>query len=107
MDYNLFLEKLKKNLQKTALKFGKEYSNQLVKSGENFAQKSKKNIEEWIKAANSGKLSRDDLKWLLASEDDLAQMEVLKEKGLALAQKDKLREAFVNSIIDTVFQMIP
>lgn len=45
-----------------------------------------------------GKLSRDEFEYLLKAKKDLAQMEALKKKGLALARIDKLK----GSLLDTV-----
>lgn len=107
MDYAIFLDALKKNIEKTVETLGDEYKDQLLKTGIGYAKQSKTKIEGWIKAAGAGELKPGDLQFLLGSEQDLAQMEFLKEEGLALVLKDKLKNAFINSIVDAVFQIIP
>ncbi len=107
MDFETFITTLKNNLENEAKDYGLAYKDQLLKDGVFFANQSKNKIEEWIKAAATGQLSQDDLKWLLESQKDVTQMEILKQEGLALVQKDKLKNALINSIVDAVFKTIP
>ena len=107
MDFETFITTLKRNLENKAQNFGSAYKAQLLNDGIEFANQSKNQIKEWIKAAATGKLSPDDLKWLLKSRKDVTQMEILKQEGLALVQKDKLKNALINSIVDAVFKTIP
>jgi hypothetical protein len=54
----------------------------------------------------TGELSKKDFEWLLKSKKDLAEMESLKQKGLAQARIDRLKTALLQSVIGSVAKML-
>ncbi len=71
-----------------------------------FFNSSKDKLEKWTTALSNGDLSKEDYKWLLESQKDLMVMNGLKQAGLAKIQIDKLKNALVNMIVDTVVDMV-
>lgn len=71
-----------------------------------FFNSSKVKLEKWTTALINGDLSKEDYKWLLESQKDLMVMNGLKQAGLAKIQIDKLKNALVNMIVDTVVDKV-
>lgn len=71
-----------------------------------FFNSSKDKLEKWTQALINGDLSKEDYKWLLESQKDLMAMNGLKQAGLAKIQIDKLKNALVNMIVDTVVDKV-
>lgn len=91
-----------KTLQKELVEFAefswKDYRNAAIKDGSAFLEESKKDLERWSKMLASGELTRDDFEWLVAGKKDLAELALLKRKGLGQVARDR----FVNGLIDTI-----
>jgi len=106
-DFDEFLTSLKSDLGDLAHRFGDDVKTELVKDGKAFALKSKKDLERWMTELVNGKLSQDDFEWLVKGKKDLAEMEALKQKGLAMAKIDKYRSALLDTVISSAFKLVP
>ena len=71
-----------------------------------FFNSSKDKLEKWTQALINEDLSKEDFKWLLESQKDLMVMNGLKQAGLAKIRTDKLKNALVNMIVDTVVDRV-
>ena len=84
--------------------------NELMKDAINDAEKFltgiKDDVQRWISLLAEGKLTSDDLLWLIKGKRDLAQLLYLKEKGLTKPDLDKFFEGLLETIISTVFKII-
>lgn len=106
-DFNDFINTLKVDLSDLAHQFGDDVKTELVNDGKAFAIKSKNDLERWMTELVNGSLSQDDFEWLVKGKKDLAEMEALKQKGLALAKIDKYRMALLDTVISSAFKLIP
>jgi hypothetical protein len=96
--FNDFVSTLKNDLLDFAKENFEEYKEELVKDGVSFFEKTKSDVERWTEGLSSGALSPTDFEFLLKGKKDLAEMEALKQTGLAQVQLDKL----TNGIIDVI-----
>lgn len=96
--FDEFLETLKTELVEFAEYSWKTYRDAAVKDGKAFVEKSKSDLERWTKMLAKGELTRDDFEWLMVGKKDLAELVVLKQRGLAKVALDR----FVNGLIDTI-----
>ena len=103
-DFNDFWENLKKGLEELAKKNCKEFIKAAEKDGKAFFDKTKEDLQRWTKLLAQGDLSQDDFKWLVAGKKDLAEMEALKQVGLALVRLERLQNALISLVIDTAFK---
>jgi hypothetical protein len=76
----------------------KTHRDTAIKDGRMFLEKTKSDLERWTKMLAEGRLTRDDFEWLVKGKKDLAELNALKQEGLAQVALDR----FVNGLIDTV-----
>ena len=96
--FNEFLSTLKEDLLDFAKENLEEYKDELLKDGNEFVKKTKKDLERWTEGLASGDLSKADFEFLLKGKKDLAEMEALKQLGLSKIKVSKI----TNSVIDVV-----
>lgn len=101
-----FIDTLNDDLIELGEQFGENIKDDLVADGEAFVNETKEDLEEWTKQVANGKLSQDELEWLLRAKKDLAEMEALKQKGIAEAKIDKLRGAVIETVAGSVFKVL-
>ena len=106
-DLKELLDALKKDLTGIAKEAGEDFKEELIKDGQAFIKKSKEDLERWMILAAEGRLTKDELEYLINGKKDLAEMEALKQKGLAEVKIDKMRNALLNSVISSVFKALP
>jgi hypothetical protein len=106
-DFKDFLDTLKNELSEVAREAGEDFKDELIKDGKAFVKKSKEDLERWMSLAAEGRLSKEELEYLIKGKKDLAEMEALKQKGLAKVKIDRMRTALYNSVINSVFKALP
>ncbi|HEY8917520.1 MAG TPA: hypothetical protein VIM87_13835 [Chitinophaga sp.] len=106
MNFDEIFDKLIKDISSLAKSTVKSYSEAAIKDGKQFIQESEEKLKRWTLLLASKQLTTEDFEWLVMSQKDLAQMEALKQSGLALARIDAFRMSMLNLIIDTVFSII-
>ena len=84
--------------------------NELMKDAINDAEKFltgiKDDVQRWISLLADGKLTSDDLSWLIKGKRDQAELLFLKQKGLTKPDLDKFFEGLLETIISTAFKLI-
>src|ERR1035437_6153072 len=66
----------------------------------------KDDVQRWIFLLADGKLTSDDLSWLIKGKRDQAELLFLKQKGLTKPDLDKFFEGLLETIISTAFKLI-
>jgi hypothetical protein len=66
----------------------------------------KDDVQRWASLLAEGKLTTDDLTWLIKGKRDLAELVFLKEKGLTTPDLDKFFEGLLQTILSTAFKLI-
>lgn len=103
-DINDFLDALKSQLTDIAKEVGGDIKDELIRDGTVFFEKSKDDLQRWMPLLAEGKLTRDEFEYLLKAKKDLAEMEALKQKGLAKARIDKLKKALFGAIVGSALR---
>ena len=115
--YNLTLENEKKtfvdfwiqlitNVESFAEEKWNEIKEAAVEDSKDFLTSVKDDVQRWISLLAEGKLTFDDLLWLIKRKRDLAQLFFLKQKGFAQPDLDKFFEGLLETIISTAFKLI-
>ena len=102
-DFSDFWESVKKGLVEVAEKNWKEFREAAEKDGSAFLDRTKEDLRRWTKLLAQGDLSQDDFEWLVAGKKDLAEMEALKQAGLALVRLERFQNALISLVVDTAF----
>lgn len=105
-EFDDFLEILKDDLLDLAKDFGDDLKDEIIDDGTAFAQNAKEDLEEWNRMLANGELSQEDLEWLIEAKKDLAEMEALKQKGIAKAKIDNLRSAIIETVAGSMFKVL-
>ncbi len=100
-----FLKALKDGIKELAEESWKEYQQSAVKDGSAFVEKTKEDLERWTKLLANGDLTPKDFEWLVKGKKDLAELEALKQAGLALARLDQLRNSLIDLVVGTAFKI--
>lgn len=100
-DFDSFLNTLKKEIVNLAETQFDELREQAIQDGTTFLRETRGDLKRWTRLMDEGKLTRSEVASLVRGQKDLAEMEALKQSGLAAAQADRFRNALMDRIIRT------
>jgi hypothetical protein len=107
LEFDKFYASLKEEMAQLVKKdFGKKNWQAALQDGQEFLDKSKADLQRWLKMLNNGEISTEEFKSLVEGLKDLAPMELLRQAGLKAAKIDKFRTQAINLLIDTAFKFI-
>jgi hypothetical protein len=98
IDFNHFLNMLKTDLTVIGNEFGRDYLDDILSDGTDFAIRRKENLERRAILLAEGKLTADEFNWLLRSDKNLLEMKAIKKRGLALVQMNKMQDAILGAV---------
>jgi len=93
-----FWAKLDVELVEFAMHDWRDYRDAAINDGKDFLEKTRDDIQGWCKLLEEGTISPGDLAVLLAEKKDLAELALLKRRGLSRAALDR----FMNGLLDSV-----
>jgi len=99
-----FLKALKDGLKQLVANSVHDFSQAATKDGQAFFKKARADLERWTKALAHGQLTKTDFEWLVQGKKDLAEMEALKQAGLAVVRVDQFRSSLIDLVIGTAFK---
>lgn len=98
IDFNQFLNMLKTDLTDIGTEFGRDYIDDILSDGTDFAIQRKEVLEHRASLLAEGKLTKDEFSWLLRSDKNLLEMKAIKNRGLAVVQMNKLQDAIIGAV---------
>lgn len=104
-DFDDFLDTLKDELVDLTKTNWREVQNAAIRDSTAFLEKTKDDLKRWTRLLELGELTPEDVKFLIQAKKDLAEMEALKQAGLAAARIDRFRSALIDRIISTTFRV--
>lgn len=99
-----FWKSLKCDLAELVKSTMKGYAKQAKADLDRFLSNSKDDLQRWTKMLAANKLTRDDFQWLVLGKRDLAQMEALKQAGLAMIRIKRFQYAVLDLVITAAFK---
>ena len=102
--FNDFLLTLKVDLMIFAKDNLEEQKDELLKDGNAFIRKAKKDLERWTEGLTIGTLSKADFEFLLRGKKDLAEMEALKQLGLSKIRINKITDGVIGVVVGSAFK---
>ena len=94
------------NVESFAADKWNELKQDAVEDSKKFLTEVKDDVQRWISLLAEGKLTTDDLRWLIKGKREVAELLFLKQKGLAQPDLDKFFEGLLETIISTAFKLI-
>jgi uncharacterized protein (DUF305 family) len=106
IDFESLLKNLEDEISSLAVSTVKDYADQAKKDGKNMIETLKTDLQNWGQQVIDGKLSKDDLEFLVMSKKELIQMNALKQAGLALVKIDEFKNSVLTLIVNGLTALI-
>src|SRR5688572_22075733 len=100
--FDELMEEIKEGIAAVAKKEAKEFVKEARKDAEAFIEKIREDLIRWTDLVLKGKLTPEELKFLLGANRDLAKMKALTKKGLAKARIDRIVDGTMNVVVSSV-----
>jgi len=101
-----FWAQLLLNIESFAADKWNDLKQDAVEDSKKFLTDVKYDVQRWISLLAEGKLTTDDLGWLIKGKREVAELLFLKQKGLAQPDLDKFFEGLLETILSTAFKLI-
>jgi len=106
IDFDSLLKTLKDGISSLAVTTVKDYAKQAKADGMNLLETLKTDLQTWTIEVGEGKLTLDELDFMVMSKKELIQMNALKQAGLALVKIDEFKNGVLNLIVQGLFKLI-
>lgn len=104
-NFDDFIDTIEKGVEELAKKTLKGFKEEAVDDAKAFLEGSKDDFKRWTKLLAQGELLQDDFEWLVLGRKDVAELHALKQAGLALVRIDRFKNALLDLVIDTAFDV--
>jgi len=104
-DFDNFIDIIEEDVKKLAKKTLKGFKNEALSDAKDLLKENKEDLKRWSKLLAKGELSQDDFEWLVIGRKDVVELHALKEAGLALVRTDRFKNALIDLVIDTAFDV--
>ena len=104
-NYDDFINAIEEGVKELAQKILKGFKDEALTDAKAFIEASKGDLQRWTKLLKQGELSQDDFEWLVMGRKDVAELHALKQSGLALVRLDRFKNALLDLVIDTAFDV--
>lgn len=105
-DFKTLFDQLKKEVSNVAVTSVEQFKTEAETDAQNLLKYLKQNLQTWTIQLATGELKKDDFEFLVMGQKELIQMNILKQKGMALIDLDKLKIKLINQIIKTALTVI-
>lgn len=96
-----FLSSLLSNLEELAKSELADLKDAALSDAKSFLDGTSDELKTWTEQLKNGELSAEDFEFLVLAKKDLAEMEMLKQAGLALVRIDKFRASVIDTVVGT------
>lgn len=101
-DFSALFETLKKGVADLATTTLRDYVAQATTDGLNALNTMQTDLERWTEKLASGRLTIDDVRFLMQGKKELMQMKALQQAGLAQIRLDTFRNSLIDMVIGTM-----
>ena len=107
MNFDQIFNGIQDQTRALAQKLLKGYTDQALGDLQDFAQKSRANLQRWTQQLQQKELKPNEYKSLVRGQLDLAEMRALKQAGLAQVQIDTFTSGFLDILVGAATAAIP
>jgi galactokinase len=104
-NFDDYVQAVEEGVKELAKKTLKGFKDEALSDAKEFLQSSQDDLQRWTKLLARGELSQDDFEWLVVGRKDVAELHALKQSGLAMIRLDRFRNALLDLVIDTAFDV--
>lgn len=106
INFEKAFDAIKGEVKETIVLAFNEYAQEAASDADKMLLSIKEDLKTWTLELANGELTKDEYEFLLKSKKDLVEMNVIKQAGLTLIQKDELKNKIFNSIVKVVSGLI-
>ena len=106
IDFQPVLNTLKEEVINLAKTDVQNYVNEAKADGLKLVDSLKTDIQSWGIQLAEGKMSADDVEFLVMAKKELIEMNALKQKGLALIKVDEFKNSILQLVVKTLVGLI-
>jgi len=106
IDFQKVINGLKDEVVAMAMQAFSNYANAAKADGLQLVESLKTDIVSWGKELVEGKMTKDEVEFLMLGKKELIQMNALKQAGLALVQTDKLKNDLLQLVVKTLVGLL-
>ena len=103
--FEAYFETLSTRIEGLAKSEIEDFFDLAVRDGKDFLEKTRGDLERWTMLLAKGEITKGDFEWLVKGKKDLATLEALKQKGLALARLDGFRASLIETVVQSAFDL--
>lgn len=81
------------------------FEDEALEDAKAFIEKSKDDLQRWTMLLAKGHIVEQDFSDLVQAKKALAEIHILRQKGIALIKLERFRTGFINLVIDTAFDV--
>lgn len=104
-EFKDFLRQLEEAAKQLIAASLSDFGDAALQDARAFLNRSKAALKRWVGKLAAGELSQEEFESLVRGQKDLAEMEALKQAGLALVRLDKFRKSLFDLVIDTALKV--
>jgi hypothetical protein len=104
-EFDEFVTRVAKGTKDLAENTLRGYKEEALVDTKIFLEKSKDDAKRWSKLLVEGSITKDDYEWLILSRKDVVELTLLKQAGLSAVRIDRFKNALINLVIDTAFDV--
>jgi hypothetical protein len=104
-NFDNFVHAVQEGVEGLAKTMLKGFKDEALTDTKTFMESSKEDLQRWTKLLAQGELTQDDFEWLVMGRKDVLELHLLKQSGLALVRLDRFKNALIDLIIDTAFDV--
>ena len=102
IDFQVVVGALKNEVTKLAMANVKNYTSDAKADGIQLVDSLKEDIKTWGRQLAEGKMSVDDVEFLVLAKKDVIEMHALKQAGLGLVKVDEFKNSILQLIVKTL-----
>jgi hypothetical protein len=106
MNFPAILVALKDGVTNLATTNVQNYLNEAKADGFKLVDSLKTDIQTWEQELATGKMSAEDLEFLVMAKNEVIQMNALKQVGLGLVKVDEFKNSILHLVVKTLVKAI-
>ncbi len=106
-DFTSFLNELKDGVKQIVTHSFRDFAAAAEQDARSFLQRSQADLERLVGQLGDGSLTKEDFEFLVKGRKDVAEMQALRQAGLALVRIDQFRKSLLDLVVGTALRLVP
>ncbi|MFA6174132.1 MAG: hypothetical protein WC334_08525 [Kiritimatiellales bacterium] len=103
---NDIIESVLDELKTMAVTMAKDEAKAFSADAKDFLERAKDDVAKWTKQLKNGEITKEDFRDLLEMKKSVAEMQALKQKGIAKIRLEQLQNQMLDAVTSAVLKAI-